>query len=458
MDEWGDGPSLIGSQGLHRSDPINSVAQFIYPEYYAYLPAPHCLREDMPMRRYVILGNGVAGINAAETIRGLDPDGTIAMVSAEESLPYSRPMIAMVLEGSATPEQLPIRSPGYYDELGIESFLGHRAVELDLAAELVKTDRGAEIPYDKLLIATGSDPRHIKAEGTELKNIFYMRTESDVRGMLHGLDGVNKALVLGGGLVGFKAAYGLMHRGVEVTMLIRSGHPLSMQVDAEAGALIQEELEKNGLKVMVNIAAEAFEGNGAVQKAHLSDGSVLDCQMVVVGKGVIPAVEFVPRDRIEVDYGIRVDDHLQTAIPNVYAAGDVAESKDRLRGEPWVNAIWPVAVEQGKIAGANMAGRSIAYPGSMGRNVMRVMGLDVLSGGLASVDDDGDLWSLSRFEPRKRMYRKLVLRGTTLVGATMIGAIEQGGVLLSLIQRGEPLRVEPEKLLEPSFNFATLLP
>lgn len=410
------------------------------------------------MRSYVILGNGVAGLNAAETIRALDPEGSITMVAAEESLPYSRPMISMVLEGSATPEQLPIRSSDYYDKLGIEAFTGQRAVELDLAAGAVKTDRDALIPYDKLLIATGADPRRIKAQGAELKNIFYMRTDADVRGMLQGLAGVKKALVLGGGLVGFKAAYGLMCRGVEVTMLIRSGHPLSMQVDAEAGAMIQRELEDNGLRVIVDIAAEAFEGNGAVQKAHLSDGSVQDCQMVVVGKGVIPAVDFIPRDRIEVDYGIRVDDHLQTAIPNVYAAGDVAESKDRLRGEPWVNAIWPVAVEQGKIAGANMAGRPVEYPGSMGRNVMRVMGLDVLSGGLASVEDGDGLWSLSRIEPRKRLYRKLVLRGGTLVGATMIGAVEQGGVLLSAIQRGEPLRVDPERLLEPCFNFATLLP
>lgn len=412
----------------------------------------------MPMRSYVILGNGVAGINAAETIRALDPKGSIAMVAAEESLPYSRPMISMVLEGSATPEQLPIRSSDYYDKLNIEAFIGQRAVELDLTAGTVKTDHDVLVPYDKLLIATGADPRRIKAQGTELKNIFYMRTDADVRGMLHGLAGVKQALVLGGGLVGFKAAYGLMRRGVEVTMLIRSGHPLSMQVDAEAGAMIQRELEDNGLRVIVNIAAEVFEGNGAVQKAHLSDGSMQDCQMVVVGKGVMPAVDFIPRDRIEVDYGLRVDDHLQTAIPNIYAAGDVAESKDRLRGEPWVNAIWPVAVEQGKIAGANMVGRPVEYPGSMGRNVMRVMGLDVLSGGLASVEDGDGLWSLFRIEPRKRLYRKLVLRGGTLVGATMIGAIEQGGVLLSTIQRGEPLRVDPARLLEPSFNFATLLP
>ncbi len=410
------------------------------------------------MRRYVILGNGVAGINAVETIRDQDPDGSIAMVAAEESLPYSRPMIAMVLEGTAKPEQLSIRSSDYYDKWSIEAFIGHRAIELDLEAGAVKTDRDALIPYDKLLISTGADPRRIKAPGADLENIFNMRTEADVRGMLQGLAGVKKAFILGGGLVGFKAAYGLMRRGVEVTMLIRSGHPLSMQVDSQAGAMIQKELEENGLRVMVNIAVEAFEGNGAVQKAHLSDGSVHDCQMVVVGKGVVPAVDFIPRDRIDVDYGIRVDDHMQTAIPNIYAAGDVAESTDRLRGEPWVNAIWPVAVEQGKVAGANMAGRPVEYPGSMGRNVMRVMGLDVLSGGLASAADGDGLWSLSRFEPHKRLYRKLVLRESTLVGATMIGAIEQGGVLLSLIQRGEPLRVDPERLLEPSFNYATLLP
>lgn len=410
------------------------------------------------MARYLIIGNGVAGINAAETIRGLDPDGDLAMIAGETSLPYSRPMISLILDGSAEPDRLPIRGPDFYDSLGLEALIGHRAVELDPDAQEVRTDKGETVGYDKLLIATGADPRPVKAEGLELANIFHLRTIDDARGMVAGLPGVEHALVLGGGLVGFKSAYGLLKRGVKVTMLISSGYPLSMQVDKTAGEMIQRELEANGLEVRVNIEAIGFEGNGRVQRAHLSDGSRLDCGMVVIGKGVNPAVDFIPKEKLAVDYGIPVDEHLMTGLPNVFAAGDVAEANDLVRDEPWVNAIWPVAVEQGRIAGANMAGRKVVYDGSLGRNVMRVFGLDVLTGGLVNPEKDDDCRVFSTADPKAGTYRKLVIRDGRLIGAAMIGRVEQGGVLLSLINSRVRLKVNPEPLLDKSFNFATLLP
>jgi nitrite reductase (NADH) large subunit len=410
------------------------------------------------MQRYVIIGNGVAGISAAETIRSLDREGAIVIIAKEEFPPYSRPLISMVLEGSIGPEKLPIRSPDFYRRLGSEALIGHSAVAIDVDNRQVVTDQGGRVAYDRLLIASGADPRPIKAAGRELANISFMRTEAHVHSMLQALPEVRSALVLGGGLVGFKAAYGLLHRGIKVTMLIRSGYPLSMQLDAVAGALILEELEANGLEVRVGVEAIAFEGNGRVRTAHLSDGSRLDCQLVVVGKGVLPALGFVPRAKVQVDLGIVVDDHLQTSAPGVFAAGDAAQAMDLVRNATWVNAIWPVAVEQGRVAGANMAGRPVAYRGSMGRNVMRIFGLDVLSGGLVNPPDDGSYRVLSRFDPSRKSYRKIALQGGKLMGLAMVGAVEQGGVLLSLIQRQLPLTLPPEQLLEPSFSVAALRP
>ena len=409
------------------------------------------------MDRYVIIGNGIAGVTAAETIRSLDPEGSLTMIAAEEHLPYCRPMISMVLAGDVAPDRLPIRDGRYYQRMGIELLAGQRVVELDPDARVVKTDQGREVVYDRLLIAAGADPRPARGENSGLPGIFTMRTQDDVAGMVGSLDQVDHALVLGGGLVGFKAAYGLLKRGKKVTMLIRSGHPLAMQVDSEAGGIIREELEAHGLTVRVRVEAAAFEGNGRVRSAALDDGSALDCQLVVVAKGVTPAADFLPPGRIEVDYGIRVDQHLATSAAGVYAAGDVVEGADRLRGAPWVNAIWPVAVEHGRVAGANMAGRAVAYPGSMGRNVMRIFGLDVMAGGLVNPPADAEGFSVL-FSRRGRDYRKLVMRGDRLVGAVLINRVEQGGVILSLINRQEPLAVDPEMLLEPSFNFATLLP
>ena len=405
---------------------------------------------------YVIIGNGVAGIHAAETIRQFDPNGKITMISDEVFPPYCRPMISMVLEGVVPPEKLPIRSSSFYEELKIEPVLGKRVSAVDLDNRAVSVN-GKVYPYDKLLIATGADPRRIKADGLELKNIFFMRTETHVRQMLAALPTVRKALVLGGGLVGFKASYGLLRRGIEVTMLIRSGYPLSMQVDPEAGRMIWNELKAHGLDVRLGVEATAFEGKDTVTKAHLSDGTLLSCDMVVIGKGVFPARGFIPKDKIKVDAGIVVDEHMETSAPGVFAAGDVAESIDIARKTPWVNAIWPEAVAQGRIAGINMAGRRTAYKGSLSRNVIRIFGMDVMTAGLITPPEVEGLDILNARDSRAKTYRKLVFRGDRLVGMVMVNGIEQGGLLMSLIQSETPVRAPREALLKSGFNFKQLM-
>jgi NAD(P)H-nitrite reductase large subunit len=406
--------------------------------------------------RYVIIGNGVAGITAAETIRQYDPVGGITLIGDESVAPYCRPMISLVLEGAIAPEKLPIRGSRFYDDLNIQAVLGNRVTGIDVDKRTVAVD-GASYGFDRLLIATGADPRPIKAEGVALENISYMRNQDHVRTMLAGLKGARRALVLGGGLVGFKAAYGLLRRGLAVTMLIRSGYPLSMQVDEEAGLMIRDELVRHGLEVRVDIEAVAFEGNGRVQSAHLSDGSRLPCDIVVIGKGVLPALAFVPRDRIRTDLGIVVDGRMETNVAGIFAAGDVAEYIDIARSTPWVNAIWPEAVNQGRIAGLNMAGRRVTYPGSLSRNVIRIFDLDIMAGGIVNPPQDALYRKLVSKNANKKLYRKLVFQGDSLVGMVMVNGIEQGGVLLAAVQSRAQLKVPRETLLEPGFNYGRLL-
>jgi NADPH-dependent 2,4-dienoyl-CoA reductase/sulfur reductase-like enzyme len=180
--------------------------------------------------------------------------------------------------------------------------------------------------------------------------------------------------------------------------------------------------------------------------------------MVVIGKGVFPARGFVPKDKIRVDAGILVDDHMQTSAPGVYAAGDVAESIDIARRTPWVNAIWPEAVAQGRIAGMNMAGHPAAYPGSLGRNVIRIFGLDVMTAGLVAPAESEGLDVYSVTNARARTHRKLIFKEDRLVGMVLVNSIEQGGVLTALIQSATPVRAPREALLRPGFNFRQLLP
>lgn len=406
--------------------------------------------------RYVIIGNGVAGITAAETIRQYDPEGGIILIGDESTAPYCRPMISLVLEGVITPEKLPIRGSRFYDDLNIQAVLGNRVTGIDVEKRTVAVN-GSSYGFDRLLIATGADPRPITAEGVALENISYMRNQDHVQTMLAGLGGARRALVLGGGLVGFKAAYGLLRRGLAVTMLIRSGYPLSMQVDEDAGLMIRGELVRHGLDVRVDIEAIAFEGNGRVRAAHLSDGSRLPCDIVVIGKGVLPALAFVPRDRIRTDLGIVVDGRMETSADGIFAAGDVAEYIDIARSTPWVNAIWPEAVNQGRIAGLNMAGRRVTYPGSLSRNVIRIFDLDIMAGGVVNPPQDALYRTLVFKNANKKLYRKLVFQGDHLVGMVLVNGIEQGGVLLAAIQSRAQLNVPRETLLEPGLNYGRLL-
>jgi len=406
--------------------------------------------------RSVIIGNGVAGINAAEAVRSLDSEAEITIIAGESFPPYCRPMISMALEGTVSHDALAIRPPSFYDKLRIRALIGERAESIDLAKRAVITGGGTVVPFDKLLIATGADPRAARGERADLKNIFPMRTETHVKGMLDALKEVKHALVLGGGLVGFKAAHGLLARGIPVTMLIRSGYPLSMQVDRPAGEMILKELQARGLEVHVGVEVERFEGNGAVSGALLSDGSHRECQLVVVGKGVYPAVSFLPPE-IEVDLGIVVDERLQTRVDGVYAAGDVAESFDVARQTRWVNAIWPVAAEQGRVAGMNMAGRPVSYRGSLSRNVIRIFGLDVMTAGLVNPPDEREYEVVSRIDPARKTYRKIVFRGDIPVGMVLVNDIEQGGVIMNMIHSRAALMGPRDRLLDRSFNVKQLM-
>ena len=407
--------------------------------------------------KHLIIGNGIAGINAAQAIRHLDAEAEIVMVSDERFPPYSRPMISQVLDGSQPHEKLPLHSEDIYKTLDITPVLGARVTALDVDTRSVRLADDTQIDFDRLLIASGADARKLKAGGMELENIFYMRTEAHVRQQLTAIDGASQGLVLGGGLVGFKAAYGLLKRGLKVTMLITSGYPLSMQVDEVAGRMIMNELLAHGLTVKVGVSVTGFEGNGRVARAVLDNGEQLPCDLVIIGKGVRPALDFIPRDRITVDLGIVVDDCLQSSVPGIYAAGDTAEAIDIARQTRWVNAIWPEAAAQGRVAGQNMAGRQVRYPGSLSRNVMRVYGLDVMTVGYANPGKDEGFRLVSAGGENQGYYRRLVFRDEILVGAVLINRIEQGGVLRALIENRIPVRVPENILMASGFNFSKLL-
>jgi len=398
--------------------------------------------------RHLIIGSGIAGLQAARTLRAVQPEAEVTMLGREQGNPYSRPMISQLLEGSVQTNQLDLGLPPK-----VELIAGESAVSIDTHQKVVKTSRSRHFPYDRLLVASGADPRPIAAGKADLQNIHFMRTRAQVEEMLAEMPRCRKALVLGGGLVGFKAAYAFLRQGLDVSMLIRSEHPLSQQVDPTAGGRILEKLQENGLRVSVGLEVAEFLGhNGRVVGAELSDGSRIDCDLVVVGKGVLPSTGFLDHSGIVTDLGILVDDFLRTSAPDVFAAGDVAEHFDLARGRRWVNAIWPEAAEQGRIAGLNMAGRQVRYPGSVSRNTIRIFDLDILTCGLVDPGSEEGYEVLQDQDSRTKTYRRLVFSDDRLVGAVCLNRIEHGGLLLYLIKSGRPVPAPKEELLQPGFH------
>ncbi|MEE4364032.1 MAG: FAD-dependent oxidoreductase [Desulfotignum sp.] len=408
--------------------------------------------------KHLIIGNGIAGINAARAIREMDTTAGILMVSDETFPPYSRPMISYVLEGSEPHEKLPLFAGNVYEDLDITPVLGNRVAHLDVKKKFVHLENGTDIDFQKLLIASGADARHIRVPGADLGNIFTMRTQKDVLDHLAAISqGVETALVLGGGLVGFKAAHALLKRGIKVTMLITSAYPLAMQVDPTAGRMILKELQAHGLSVKVGVSVSSFDGDTRVKKACLDSGETLDCDLVIVGKGVDPSLGFIAENDIAIDYGILVDPYLCSSVPDIYAAGDAAESMDIARQKRWINAIWPEAAIQGKIAGYNMAGRKVACPGSLGRNVMRIFGLDIMTVGLANPDGADDLEILQAGGEKAGVYRSLIFCKDILVGAVLVNQIEQGGILRAMIENRIPVRIPKAYLMSLHFDYSKLL-
>ena len=405
--------------------------------------------------RHLILGSGIAGLQAARAIRSTQPEAQITMLGREAEPPYARPMISQLLEGAVEPIHLDLGLPP-----DVRLISEDEAVSVHAAERTVATLQGRRLAYDRLLVATGADPRGIRAENTDLENIHFMRTKAQVREMLRALPQSRRALVLGGGLVGFKAAYGFLRQGLEVTMLIRSEYPLSQQVDPTAGKLVRDKLEENGLGVLVGKDVARFEEDGAgrVRRAQLTDGSVLDCDVAVIGKGVLPVTGFLEGSGVDVDLGILVDEQMRTSARDVFAAGDVAEHFDLARDERWVNAIWPEAADQGRIAGLNMAGVPARYPGSLSRNTIRIFDMDLTTCGLVNPPEDAGFETVQDGDAKKGTFRRLVFSGDRLVGVACVNRIENAGVLRALIASRAPVPCAREDLLRSDIQPGGIFP
>jgi len=267
------------------------------------------------------------------------------------------------------------------------------------------------------------------------------------------------ACVMGGGLIGLKAAYALRKRNIDVKVIIKSKQVLSQMLDFEAAGFVQKELQEHGIEVILGQdVTEIISEEGELKAVKLDSGKALACSMVVVGKGVSPNTGLVKDTEIKVNAGIIADNSLATSIPNIYTAGDVCESFDITLGKHTINALWPIAVEQGKVAGSNMTGANIDYEGSVAMNSIEFFGLPVVSLGAFKIDPkDSSFEELKAIDTKENLYKKLILKGDILIGAIFAGDIKNSGVFLRLIRERVDVASIKDKLLKENFGFPDII-
>jgi NAD(P)H-nitrite reductase large subunit len=398
--------------------------------------------------RYVIIGASAAGCKAAETLRRYAPNSPITVISEEVQPLYSRPLLTYVLSGEVSPQKVWLQGEDYFQQWNFEPVLGEQVVRVDPGAHAVHLLSGRHIPYDRLLIASGARPRLLGLKGEELAGVYTLRTLADWQRLDAGLPQAGRVVVVGAGAVGLKTADALARRGLSVTLVARGAQPLSRVLDPTAAALLQAALSRMGIEIITYAWPEAIWGEGGrVRALTLNDGREIPCQAVLFSIGVAPNVEFLAGTSLATADGITVDHQLATADPHIFAAGDCAHAYHLLTGQRAGYHIWPAAVAQGRIAGANLAGANLTYDGLLPQNSLSLRGFHIITGGLGPQDAAG-CDTVSELDERRGQYRSLIYQEGRLVGLTFVGAVEDAGIYFQLMAQHQPVAgpVQPGRM------------
>jgi ferredoxin-nitrate reductase len=407
-------------------------------------PAPEAVRVPAPepvpaARRLVIVGAGPAGVATAESVIANSAPGAwqITLVGREPGLPYNRVALSDHLAGHKTEEALRLRDDDWYREHGVTLHSGDEVVSLDTVGRVVTTRSGLRLPYDALVLATGSKPLMPPIEGADLDGVFAFRTQQDARAILERAGEVRRAAVIGGGLLGLEAARGLAHQGIDVTVVHLVDRVMERQLDGPAAALVQRALRRLGVNVLLQHATTEVIGTGRVKALRFAWGDDLETDLVVIAAGIRPDVVLGETAGIEVAKAIVVDDAMRTSAPGVWAVGECVEHRGQIQG------LWAPISEQARVAGASVAGLPAAFHGAVPVTRLKVAEIELFCAGAASAETDDDD-EVVTMDTRGGTYTKLVLRGDRLLGAILLGDTTLGPRLAELLRTGDPV---PEALL-----------
>jgi NAD(P)H-nitrite reductase large subunit len=377
--------------------------------------APHdaTSRPLEPSYDYIIVGNGPAGVGGVEGIRSLDTQGSVLVLSDERDLPYTRCLLPRFISGHTALKELTYRPSRFFERNDARLELGQRAVHLDTERRLLKLGDGREVAYGKLLLATGSSPV-LRGPLGFANGVVSLRTLDDARAISAAAMKGGRALVLGGGLVGIAVAIALADRGMRVLLVVSSSQVLSQNADRRAADILTSHLRAKGVEVALATDALDLHEDVGGRAAILSDGRNVPVDIVVSAKGVRPNAGLAAGASIKVGKGIIVDDQLRTSAAHVYAAGDAAEARDYISSMHGTMTLWPIASEQGRVAGRNMAGAGEPYAGGIQICSVDFLGLVVASIGEARGASGPDTAQEGACGPP---YRRVFMREGRAVGA-----------------------------------------
>jgi nitrite reductase (NADH) large subunit len=374
------------------------------------------LAVDPAIKRVVVIGNGVAGVTAADHVRRHHPNCEIHLVGRERHHLYNRMAITRLVYGRSAMQGLYLLPEPWYDEHDITTWLNTSALQIDPNGRRVLLGTGETLEYDRLILAMGSSSQVPPIEGFGLPGSFVLREAEDamqIRAFVQD-HGARHAVIAGGGLLGLEAGYALLKLGLDVSILERSDALLRRQLDERAAEFLRSYLEGLGMRIVTRAETTAVRGVRRLQEVVLKDGRTLPCDVLLVCAGIVPNVKLARDAGISVNRGIVVDDHLRTSAPNIYAVGDVAEVQGEVQG------LWPSAVAQAELAAVNALGADRAYQPIVPSTILKVVGIDVLSVGRFMPKNEDDVVIVLE-EPADHRYRKLVISGGRVVGAILLG-------------------------------------
>lgn len=369
----------------------------------------------------MVVGNGMAGMRTVEELLSCAPDRfDITVIGAEPHPNYSRILLSAVLAGEKTFDEIVINPHRWYERHGIRLIAGNRATAIDPTARHVTLADGSSVAYDKLLLATGSKPLAPPIAGLGLPNVRAFRDFADVEAMIEASRCKRRAVVIGGGLLGLEAAWGLKRRGMAVALVHVMPTLMERQLDAAAGTLLHRDLESRGITFFTNSQTEEIVGTERAEAVVLADGRRIAADLVVLAVGVRPNIDLARSASVDTNRGIVVGDDMATDDPNIYAVGECIEHNGQVFG--LVAPIW----QQTKVCAVRLAGDGGAvYVPPPAFTSLKITGIDVFSAGALAVADEADE-EITLHDAKGGLYKKLILRGDRVVGATLYGDVVDG--------------------------------